>query len=364
MGGTDPIRVLVVDDQAFYRRVLSEAVARTAGMVLSGTAPTGEIALRSLCIENVDVVLLDASMPEMDGLDTLKRIRTEFPEVSVVMISGNSVEQARTTVRALASGAVDLIPKPEKGSLTAGMDKLEKGLAELAEMMSLRSGTAQGTFPRDLPTPTQRYRRRMGKAKTVDVHGQFEMVIIGVSAGGPRALERVIPGLPAAIRVPILVVQHMPPHFTSSLAEYLRERSEVDVREARDDSVVESGRVLIAPGGHHMMVEPGPGQTIRIRLDDGPPVNSCRPSVDVLCRSVARCVPGAILAVILTGMGADGAQGVALLKQKGCYCIAQSEQTCAVYGMPRAVIERGLSNETADLDKVAERIGELTGNRA
>ena len=185
--------------------------------------------------------------------------------------------------------------------------------------------------------------------------------MIGVSAGGPRALEEVIPVLPADFPVPVLVVQHMPPHFTHSLAEYLRERSAVSVREANDGDAVADGQVLIAPGGRHMLVERDIEEEYRIRLDDGLPVNSCRPSIDVLCRSMAQCVRGQILAVVLTGMGDDGARGVEALKQKGCYCIAQSERTCAVYGMPRAVIERGFADETVDIEQVAARIARLAG---
>lgn len=360
MGETHPIRVLVVDDTALYRKIISEAVEKTPGMVLSGTAPTGEIALRSLGIENVDLVLLDADISTTDGLETLKRIRSDFPNVTVVMISGNTVDQARTTVRALASGAVDLIPKPEQGSLAAGVDKLEKGLAELAELMGLHHEPEKTRAVLTLPSPTRRFLRRMRRGRTEQKHGKFELVVIGVSAGGPRALEQVVPLLPARLPVPVLVVQHMPPHFTRSLAEYLNERSDIDVREADEDLYVSDGCVLVAPGGRHMMVEPGPEDNFCIHLDDGPPINSCRPSIDMLCKSIARYVPGQVLAAILTGMGDDGADGVATLKRRGCYCIAQTEKSCTVYGMPKAVIERGLADETADLDAIAERITDLT----
>lgn len=358
MDESHPIKVLVVDGSALYRKAISEAVAATPGMTLSGTAPTGDIALRSLGIEDVDMVLLDAGTA---GSETVKRIRAEFPDVSIVMISGNSEEEARTTIRALASGAVDLVPKPERGSMTAGMDKVQKGLAELAELMGMHRGPAEAAAAFTVPSPTRKFLRRMGGNDAEGKERRFELVLIGVSAGGPRALERVIPRLSPDLPVPVLVVQHMPPHFTHSLAEYLRERSGIRVREAEDGQGLAEGTVLIAPGGRHMVVEPGAEDTFCVRLDDGPPVNSCRPSIDVLCGSVARCMRRPVLAVVLTGMGDDGARGVEMLKRRGSYCIAQTEQTCTVYGMPRAVAERGLADETADLDKVADRITELTG---
>jgi two-component system chemotaxis response regulator CheB len=184
-----------------------------------------------------------------------------------------------------------------------------------------------------------------------------------VSTGGPNALAEVIPLLPARLKVPVLLVQHMPPVFTASLADHLAKRSQVTVREAAEGEAIVPGTVYIAPGGRHMVVRRSPAGVPTVGLNDSPPENSCRPSVDVLFRSVAAHYEGNVLAVVMTGMGNDGREGVRALKRKGAHCITQSAETCVVYGMPLAVDEAGLSDERIPLPRLAERIVQLAGTR-
>lgn len=368
-----PIRVLVVDDTATYRKILSDVVESISEAELAGTAPGGRIALKKLEQTVTDVVLLDIFMPEMDGIATLSRIRAKFPDVSVVMISGATTRDADITVKALQMGALDFVPKPRSNDYAAGIAELSAALrpilraVEIKRLMRL-GGNAGGAVrgpvcaasKPDAPPTTPD-----AAAHFAPTPSRFDLVVIAVSTGGIKALHSVISPLPADLPAPVLIVQHMPEMFTASLADNLAKHSSLGVREARDNELVAGGSALIAPGGRHMTVRQTLGLrgVLRIGINDSPPVNSCRPSADVLFRSVAATDVGGVLAVILTGMGCDGAAGVAALKRKGCYCISQDEQSCVVYGMPRAVVERGLSDETLPLDAIAARIAALATGR-
>jgi len=357
------VRILVVDDTITYRKILSDAAARLPGVEIAGTAAGGRFALRKLETLDVDLVLLDVFMPEMDGVETLRQVRRRWPGLPVVMVSGATSGDADITLKALEDGALDFIPKPNGGGMEECMRLLTGDLQRVLRLVRAReaprlekAGTAvraalpelaKDRVPVAVPPP-----RRLPV-------GKHRLVLIGVSTGGPNALASLIPKLPAAFPVPILIVQHMPPRFTASLAQHLDEASPLRVREASECALVRPGEVLIAPGGRHMTVARQPGGGLAIRLKDGPPVNSCRPAVDVLFNSVAEVFDEAALAVILTGMGEDGAAGVARLKQGRCHALVQDEASCVVYGMPRAVVERGLADEALGLEELAARIREL-----
>ena len=364
------LRVLIVDDTIVYRRILADVVEAMDGVFLVGTAPHGRLALAKLEQTPADLVLLDVEMPEMNGLEALREIRARHPGTSVVMVSGVNLSAAETTLRCLELGALDFLRKPEGADPEASRNELKDKLRPLLRHAQTRinlrggadrAGTAGAPAAQPLPAPALPAAPPPPRAgRAAPVPGRIDVVGIGVSTGGPNALAELIPRLPADFPVPILLVQHMPPVFTASLAEHLDQKAKVSVREAREGEPVVPGCVFIAPGGKHMVVRRLPeGDAPIIGLNENPPENSCRPSVDVLFRSLAAQYDGNMLAVVMTGMGNDGCEGVRAMKRRGCRCLTQSEATCIVYGMPLAVDEAGLSDEQVPLDRLADRITHL-----
>jgi len=367
---SNQLKVLIVDDTVVYRRILSDVIEAFEDTVLVGSAPHGRLALTKLEVEPVDLVLLDVEMPEMSGLETLRHIRRLYPQTGVVMISGANSASASYTMEALAQGALDFVRKPDGVDAEANRNELKDLLRPLLRHMRTRKNLriqpdtgakAPGTAPAPArPVPPPAPSAAPARARQVNRPTRFDVVGIGVSTGGPNALAEVIPLLPADLKVPVLLVQHMPPLFTASLADHLAQRSKVPVHEAREGETVLSGHVYIAPGGKHMVIRrAGEAGQLIIGLNENPPENSCRPSVDVLFRSLAAQYEGNLLAVIMTGMGSDGCEGVRAMKRKGCHCLTQTEDTCVVYGMPMAVDEAGLSDEKVPLSRLAARITHL-----
>ncbi len=350
------IRTLVIDDAVIYRKIAMNVLSTFPDIELIGTAATGEIALKKMLLNPVDLVFCDIHMPGMDGVQTLAEIRKLHPDTLVVMISGVSSRSAETTVKALEGGALDFIRKPDGPSTQENETQLRRDVENVLRMTRIRLGIrpsssatlsrTQKPSPPVPPSPT----------RLPAVPDRFGVVAIGVSTGGPEALTRLIPSLPSSIPVPIVVVQHMPPNFTRSLAESLNKRSALTVVEAEHEQSISPGTVYIAPGGRHMTIRKQ-GTSLTAALNDSPPENSCRPSVDVLFRSVATVWGDAgILGVVLTGMGSDGAKGMQVMKRKGCYCITQSESSCVVYGMPRAVDELKLSDISLPVENIGPEI--------
>ncbi|MCF8062876.1 MAG: response regulator, partial [Deltaproteobacteria bacterium] len=325
--------------------------------------------------------------PEMSGMETLHRLRREHPEVGVIMISGEFASDADVVIQALEQGALDFLSKAPMNSEGNSVLALRKHLVtlfhqfqgrknlNLAKRISswrafrprrpegFQAAAASPAHGEERTGATPRSAGSKPASRRVEP-GRIDVVIIGTSTGGPNALSEVIPRLPGDLDVPVLVVQHMPSFLTFSLAQSLNTKSALRVREAMEGEPLRAGTVYVAPGGKHLQVKSraadrGMSHERYLRLGDGPPENSVRPSVDVLFRSVAESFEGHILAVIMTGMGIDGLKGVQALKPAGCYCITQTAETCVVYGMPRAVDEAGLSDESADLDTLAERIAAL-----
>lgn len=365
MSSPSPLRVLVVDDTALYRKILSEAAGQVSGLGVAGAVASGPLAFARLAAEPIDLVLLDVFMPEMNGPEVLERIRRDYPAVAVVMVSGATGADAEITLNALARGALDFIPKPQAASFAEGMARLVGQLQHVATLVRLRR---TGYAPRPAaapapavvaPAPAATTPRRRGLPPSA-----LDLVLVGVSTGGPRALQDFIPRLPPDFRLPIVIVQHMPPLFTKTLAEQLARSGPLPVTEAGDDQPVLPGRVLIAPGGRHLELVRSSEGACRTRLTDAAPVNSCRPAVDVLYRSAARCAPRGVLSVILTGMGEDGAAGLAELKAAApVWSLVQDEASCVIYGMPQAVVRRGLDDEVLPLSALAPRIAELARSR-
>lgn len=361
--------VLIVDDTVIYRKILANVVTPLAGGGPVATAPSGALALKKLAQNPYDLVLLDVQMPDMDGIETLTRIRAEHPHAAVVMVSAATAKGSETAIKALNLGALDLILKPQGRDAADSERRLTAEISAIMRVIETRRLTGQGraTPPArregggGAPAPAKTAPGGAVLPRRIPIPGTFHLLAIGSSTGGPEALSRVIPHLPGNFPLPVVVVQHMPPIFTEALARDLDRKSALQVKEVADGDVVAPGRVLIARGGQHMVVAPEGGDLVA-RLDGGPPENSCRPAVDVLFRSVNAAVGGrTVMAMVLTGMGADGMRGVQALKQGGCYCITQSAATCVVYGMPHAVDEAGLSDESVDINDIPSRVVSLVG---
>jgi two-component system chemotaxis response regulator CheB len=349
------VRVLVVDDSVVIRRLVTHALSEDPALEVVGTASNGVIALERIAQLNPDVITLDLEMPEMDGLGVLRRMRNQQVRPRVVMFSTLTDRGAALTLESLALGADDYVTKAANvGSLDRSMASLRGELIPKIKQFFLLPGVTAVMPPAVALKPSGIPPVPFRKGP------QRRVLAIGISTGGPTALGVIIPRLPGDFPLPILIVQHMPPLFTRFLAERLQSRTQLKVEEATDGAPVEAGKVLIAAGDYHMRVRNQGAQTV-VRLDQAAPENSCRPSVDVLFRSVAEVYGGAVISAILTGMGQDGLRGAEALKANGAYVIAQDEATSVVWGMPGAVAGAGLANCVVPLDAVVPEILRQTG---
>jgi len=347
------IRVLVVDDAVIVRRLLSDVLAADPDIEVVGTAATGKIGLAKIEQLQPDLVTLDVEMPGMSGLETLAAIRKLHPRLPVIMFSSMTERGAATTLDALAMGANDYVTKPAgAGSLANAMRAVREQLVPKVKALCTRSvPRLEDAVPRARPpllatTPFRAIGRRI------------DAVAIGVSTGGPNALGRIIPELPRDFPVPVLIVQHMPPLFTTLLAQRLAQTSRIEVVEGVAGEPLRPGRVWIAPGDHHMGVRAAPGGA-SIDLNRESPENSCRPAVDVLFRSVAALFGPSALAVVLTGMGRDGLRGCESIHEAGGQVLVQDEATSVVWGMPGFVAHAGLADEVLPLDEIGPKIVRL-----
>lgn len=332
------IRVLVVDDSVVIRRLVCHALEQDPAIEVVGVAANGSIALNRIPQLNPDVITLDIEMPEMDGLTLLRILRPKYPNLRVVMFSTLTERGAAATLGALAAGADDYVTKASNaGALDVSLANLvEELLPKIHQFFAAKP-------PKKAPSAPVHPRASKQRA---------ELIVIGVSTGGPSALASLISHLPADLRAPVLVVQHMPPLFTRLLAERLDAQTQLSVREGFAGAPVERGQVYIAPGDYHMRVARGP-KGVHLTLDQTPPLNSCRPAVDALFASAAEVYGGAVTGAVLTGMGQDGMQGAGLLKAKGAHMIAQDQATSVVWGMPGAVVGAGLADEILPLSEIA-----------
>ncbi len=341
-------RVMVVDDSAVVRRLVSAALARDEALEVVGTAPDGRTALERLPGLRPDVVLLDLEMPEMDGLATLAELRKAWPRLPVIMFSRHTQRGVEATVQALILGANDYVPKPGDGR---GVEEVIEGLL-IPKVKALAARAAAGGAG-EAARPAAG--AASGKASAALPRPPVEVVLVGSSTGGPNALAEMLPAFPRDWAVPILIAQHMPAEFTGPLAARLSDRSGLRVREAADGEPVRSAQAWVAPGNHHLVLR-GEGQALRVGLDQGPPVNSCRPSVDVLFESAARACGAGCLAVVLTGMGQDGLRGCAAVREAGGQVVVQDEATSVVWSMPGCVAEAGLADAVLPLSQVGPEI--------
>jgi two-component system chemotaxis response regulator CheB len=344
------IRVLVVDDSVVIRRLVTHALEQEPVIEVVGVASNGAIALQRIPQFNPDVLTLDIEMPEMGGLEMLRRVRREYPHLRVIMFSTLTERGAAITLEALTLGADDYVAKvSNEGSLDRSMIRLRDDLVpKIKQFFHLPEQNGAGARPQPALVPVAPPVWRSMKAPP-------KVVVIGVSTGGPTALGAILPEFPAGFPLPILLVQHMPPLFTRLLAERLHATCRLPVEEARHAEPVTAGRILIAPGDFHMKVASN-GDGVCAQLDQSPPQNSCRPAVDALFASVAEVYGGAAIAAILTGMGQDGLRGAEILKARGGSILAQDEASSVVWGMPGAVVNAGLADRVLPLDRVVPEI--------
>ena len=373
------IRVLVVDDSAFMRKIITNLLTTSPDIEVIGRAKNGQEAIEKVTELRPDVVTMDLEMPVLDGLQALGYIMSECP-TPVIMLSGAESAHADVTITAFQYGAVDFILKPS-GNISLDMSKIKDELIKKVKAAAYVEVHKLGFI--EEKSIKDKGRRKLKAQEIVEFHesnmadernkketiepikkpGIKKIIIIGSSTGGPRALQRVIPLLPSNLHAPVLIVQHMPPGFTKSLAERLNAQSMIKVREAMEGDILQSGTVYIAPGDFHMIVKQlrinGELKEV-IALTKGEKVQGVRPSVDVLLNSITSIYGQNSLGVILTGMGSDGSDGIKKLKLAGGKVIAEDESTCVVYGMPRSVIDQKLADYILPINRIAESIAQIT----
>jgi two-component system chemotaxis response regulator CheB len=352
------IKVLIVDDSAFMRKLIQDFLTEDPRMTVVGSARNGEDAIKKVIELEPDVVTLDVEMPILNGIEALKRIMSEKP-TPVVMLSSTTKQGAENTILAIQYGATDFITKPS-GAISLDLHKVKEELVEkvvsaskanikqLVKLNSQEKNTVKKRidYSKIEPSKKNQFNALSGK----------KLVCIGTSTGGPRALQQVITKLPKTIDAPVLVVQHMPAGFTKSLAVRLDSLAEVHVKEAEEGDIIQKGTVYIAPGGLHLKLK-WVGANLAIQLDQSPPRNGHRPAVDVMFESCSELSAYAKISVIMTGMGSDGTKGLIKLKESGnVVAIAESEETSIVFGMPKAAIATKLVDEVKNVDNIAETI--------
>jgi two-component system, chemotaxis family, protein-glutamate methylesterase/glutaminase len=352
---SNPIRVLIVDDSAVVRGLWARLIDAEDDMRVVASAWNGRAALDVLNRKEVDIVLLDIEMPEMDGLTALPKILEAFPSTRVIMASTLTERGAEVTVRALSLGAADYVTKPQAAK--PGADIATVGAELVRKIRALGSRAAPQLVGTARVSDTATRKPQKWDFAPTNRSVPPRAVAITSSTGGPNALTQVLSDLPDDFPLPIVIVQHMPPLFTAMLAERLQRVTGRPCSEATHGTVIEPGRMYMAPGGRHLTVHSEVSRVVA-RLTDGPPENFCRPSADPLFRSMASVYGPALLAVVLTGMGHDGLEGARVVVDRGGSVIAQDAKTSVVWGMPGAVAQAGLAQEVIPLHQVATKIDE------
>ena len=338
------VRLMVVDDSAFMRKIVSDAASKVVGVTVVGTARNGMDAIENIERYRPNIITMDVEMPKMNGIEALKIIKRDHPEIEVIMLSSHSKEGSHVTMEALELGALDFIEKSsDRGDLSFITSQLEAKLL-MAELI---------TKPKEVREKVKE--PVIQKREILAPHGfdyrKVKAVVLGASTGGPKVLFQIVRQIPKELNLPVFIVQHMPKGFTKSFAERMDGDSMLKVVEAEDGMTVENNTVYVAPGDFHMVVE-----SAKIRLNQKPKLHGVRPAVDFLMESVARSYGGHVLAVILTGMGKDGAAGLMSIKDAGGHVLAQNRETCVVYGMPGYAVSSGVVDEVLSPEEITERI--------
>jgi two-component system chemotaxis response regulator CheB len=362
------LRVLVVDDTILFRKVLSDALNSIPNVEVVGTAANGRIALQKIDELKPDLITLDIEMPGMNGLQVLEEIRKNGYNCGVIIVSSFTVQGGDYTIKALERGAFDFITKPTEGSIEQNRTHVHDALVppirtfqrrrEISSILHGENSIQKPVVSKEMTTAMRPSRVVQNGTIKRNSTSKIEMILIGVSTGGPAALALLIPTIPVDINVPVIIIQHMPPLFTKSLAESLNNKSLIHVKEAEKDDILRPGVAYIAPGGKQMKIVLNNNQR-EIIINDDPPENNCKPSVDYTFRSIANNLQIKCISIILTGMGSDGTLGLRLLKRHGSYTIAQNEASCVVYGMPKAAVEANVVDEILPLEHIGSRITTL-----
>lgn len=353
----EKIKVLVADDSAFMRKLIQDILSMSSQIEIVGTARNGEDVIKKIKNLKPDVVTMDVEMPILNGIDALKIIMKDAP-VPVVMLSSTTQKGADNTLLAIQYGAVDFIAKPS-GSLSLDLAKISGEIIEKvisASKANLRSLSSNSREKKIFSSQIPNCSKIELNTRLIWESTTKKIVCIGTSTGGPRALQAVLTKLPADLKAPLLIVQHMPPGFTRSLASRLDSLSKITVKEAENDELLENGTAYIAPGGYHLTVKRS-ARGLVIQLDQTLPINGHRPSVDTLFESISKIADYAKIAVIMTGMGADGSKGLIHLNKSGkLKVIAESIDSSIVFGMPKAAISTNLVNEVQNVEDIAKTI--------
>jgi two-component system chemotaxis response regulator CheB len=351
MSEKEPIRVLIVDDSSFMRKAIKGMIESDPEIQVVDVARDGREAVQKVKDLRPDVVTLDVEMPVMDGLSALRRIMEECP-TPVLMLSSITEEGAQSTFHALDLGAVDFIPK-HLDDFSFNIFKIQQGI--IAKIKAAAKVRVRRHVPKDIPVVLED--KRVGSVADEKFATQrVAIVAIGASTGGPRAVQEVLANLPTGLPVAFLVVQHMPEAFTGPYAERLNQISHLSIKEAEDGDKIQSGQVLVAPGGTQTKLYKESALDVRVRVENAPEESLYKPSVDVSFETVAKCFPGRALGVILTGMGSDGAKGIRAIKDTGGKVLVQDEESCVVYGMPKAVVDEHLEDKIIPLASMAGEI--------
>ncbi len=349
------IKVLIVDDSAFMRKSLSIMLESDPNIEIIGVGKDGEEGYNLAKELRPDIITLDVEMPKMDGLTALKLIMKNAP-TSVIMVSSITTDGADATFKALEYGASDFISK-EQSFVSVSITKIKEDLIRKVKNIVYHKWNTNNTN-RSLLLNKQKIDNTTIRSRGILPKLGYTAIALGVSTGGPISLQKVIPLLSENINVPMFVVQHMPPKFTKSLADRLNGMSKVEVKEAEDKEIVKKNVVYIAPGGRHVHLRNFNG-SVQILLRDDPETSLHKPSVDNMIQSATKIYGKKLLSVIMTGMGKDGLESIKELKKMGGKCIAQDEESCVVYGMPKAIVDAGLADTIEPLEKIANRINSV-----
>ena len=377
------MRIMVVDDTIVFRKIISDALLEIPGVEVVSKAGNGKMALMRMKDLQPDIITLDIEMPEMNGIEVLEVIKREKIDVGVIILSAFTVKGGEMTIKALQLGAFDFITKPDSGTaaenraairdtlspIISAWDQKNKQKSKQVNKQQNKQETKPNGAKKDIPikktisgsrsaayTPTSSF--DLGTyIHNMPFLKKPEIVVIGISTGGPAALGEMLPKISAEIGVPILIVQHMPPLFTQSLAKSLNSKCQIRVKEAEEGEKLVPGTAYIAPGGKQMKISATADRNDHlIRITDDPSENNCKPAIDYMFRSVVSYFPGRITAVVMTGMGSDGTTGMRLIKRHGGVSIAQDEKSCVVYGMPMEVIKAGAADLVLSLEMIADAI--------
>ncbi len=353
------IKVVVVDDSAFMRKAISAMLAKDPEIEVVAMARDGEEGLDMIRKHDPEVVTLDIEMPKMDGLTALKHIMMEMPR-PVLMVSSLTTEGAEATLKAMEYGAVDFIPK-QLSKVSLDIVKIEEDLRKKVKIVARRRTRPQPSrIGKSREKRTEPARRKVAESAQKGKQKR-DVVAIGVSTGGPPVVQRILSELPENFPAGILIAQHMPKAFTAPFAKRLNESCQLQVKEAEEGDIFKSGSVYVSPGGQHLTIEQKVSR-IDVALKEEPYDALYRPSVNVLMSSVAEAVGMRGVGVILTGMGSDGKMGIADLKERGGKALAQNEESCVVYGMPKALVDEGLADAVVSLEDMAQQIVSILYN--